>query len=473
MPSRAGSSTAAPVPRLPANSSSATFPQDVSGRPISRRCLPPTTTIAKTMAEIHELQIRWDNPADSPDAVRSCFHSGPDRECGLPRARREDPDLPGTGRSPVPAGSICDSPWTRRRVVSAQQERRHDSSSHGSRSAKTLEPSEELVCSRRAVDRSRRRRRILRARARQSRSAPADRHAVPRRARLSRPSSSTGASCRPPRSRFSSATSPTRSRRDGSRRARAAATSARCPYGINTVSLFAHVFLVMLPAKALAEQRAPRIRRASRGRRACSPRSCRDHRARGGVRRRASAQGHAARSPALDACRHRPGLHLARLPVPHIRASGGRPHDARHRPPHLFRPRAIQGPSTRRRRRRRASARCSRGRRASRPSARRPEPAAFHLPVPVFGDLFAALGGGHLLPYLSVIIAMSLFNVLGSLQNIESAEAAGDSYDTRTSLRQRRRQRRRGALRLCFPTTIYIGHPGWKALGAPRRLFGA
>ncbi len=52
----------------------------------------------------------------------------------------------------------------------------------------------------------------------------------------------------------------------------------------------------------------------------------------------------------------------------------------------------------------------------------------------VFGDLFAALGGGHLVPYLSVIVAMSLFNVLGSLQNIESAEAAGDAYDTRSSL---------------------------------------
>ncbi len=68
------------------------------------------------------------------------------------------------------------------------------------------------------------------------------------------------------------------------------------------------------------------------------------------------------------------------------------------------------------------------------PVGARPEAAAFHLPVPVFGDLVASLGGGHVLPYLSVIIAMSLFNVLGSLQNIESAEAAGDSYDTRTSL---------------------------------------
>ena len=62
---------------------------------------------------------------------------------------------------------------------------------------------------------------------------------------------------------------------------------------------------------------------------------------------------------------------------------------------------------------------------------------------------------------------MGLFNVLGSLQNIESAEAAGDAYDdAAVAGRQRHRQRRRGALRLGFPTTIYIGHPGWKALGA-------
>ena len=52
------------------------------------------------------------------------------------------------------------------------------------------------------------------------------------------------------------------------------------------------------------------------------------------------------------------------------------------------------------------------------PVGAKPEAATFHLPVPVFGDLFASLAGGHLVPYLSVIIAMSLFNVLGSLQNI-------------------------------------------------------
>jgi adenine/guanine/hypoxanthine permease len=101
------------------------------------------------------------------------------------------------------------------------------------------------------------------------------------------------------------------------------------------------------------------------------------------------------------------------------------------------------------------------------PVGAHPAAASLHLPVPVIGDLIAAIGGGHLLPYLSVIIAMGLFNVLGSLQNIESAEAAGDSYDTRSSLMVN------GAGSIvaavfgsAFPTTIYIGHPGWKALGA-------
>ncbi len=101
------------------------------------------------------------------------------------------------------------------------------------------------------------------------------------------------------------------------------------------------------------------------------------------------------------------------------------------------------------------------------PAGARPAAAALHLPVPIVGDLVAALGGGHLVPYLSVIIAMSLFNVLGSLQNIESAEAAGDSYDTKYSLTVNGLGSLAAAIfGSAFPTTIYIGHPGWKALGA-------
>jgi len=101
------------------------------------------------------------------------------------------------------------------------------------------------------------------------------------------------------------------------------------------------------------------------------------------------------------------------------------------------------------------------------PVGARPSPAGLHVPVPVVGDLVAALTGGHLLPYLSVIVAMGLFNVLGSLQNIESAEAAGDPYETRPALTINGIGSVAAALfGSAFPTTIYIGHPGWKALGA-------
>lgn len=71
------------------------------------------------------------------------------------------------------------------------------------------------------------------------------------------------------------------------------------------------------------------------------------------------------------------------------------------------------------------------------------------------------------LGYLSVIVPMGLFNVVGSLQNIESAEAGGDRYDTRSSLAANGIGTLSACLfGSCFPTTIYIGHPGWKSLGA-------
>ncbi len=71
------------------------------------------------------------------------------------------------------------------------------------------------------------------------------------------------------------------------------------------------------------------------------------------------------------------------------------------------------------------------------------------------------------LGHLSVIIPMGLFNLIGSLQNIESAEAAGDRYNTAASLAVNGVGSITAALfGSCFPTTIYIGHPGWKGLGA-------
>ena len=69
--------------------------------------------------------------------------------------------------------------------------------------------------------------------------------------------------------------------------------------------------------------------------------------------------------------------------------------------------------------------------------------------------------------YLSVIVPMGLFNLMGSLQNIESAAAGGDNYQTAPSLMANGLGTIIAALfGSCFPTTIYIGHPGWKGLGA-------
>lgn len=91
----------------------------------------------------------------------------------------------------------------------------------------------------------------------------------------------------------------------------------------------------------------------------------------------------------------------------------------------------------------------------------------FHLFTPAIGELIDFVGTPTGWKYLAVIFPMGLFNVIGSLQNLESAEAAGDRYETRPSLLAN------GMGSLCaacfgsaFPTTIYIGHPGWKAMGA-------
>ena len=101
------------------------------------------------------------------------------------------------------------------------------------------------------------------------------------------------------------------------------------------------------------------------------------------------------------------------------------------------------------------------------PPGPRPEWTGVALPVPALDALARALRLETLGAYFSVILPMGLFNVVGSLQNIESAEAAGDPYATRPSLVANGLGGLAAALfGSPFPTTIYIGHPGWKALGA-------
>jgi AGZA family xanthine/uracil permease-like MFS transporter len=91
----------------------------------------------------------------------------------------------------------------------------------------------------------------------------------------------------------------------------------------------------------------------------------------------------------------------------------------------------------------------------------------FSFPQLWIGDILTGLSAGALVGYISVILPMGLFNVVGSLQNIESAEAAGDRFPTAPSLAVNGIGTIAAAMcGSCFPTTIYIGHPGWKALGS-------
>jgi AGZA family xanthine/uracil permease-like MFS transporter len=93
--------------------------------------------------------------------------------------------------------------------------------------------------------------------------------------------------------------------------------------------------------------------------------------------------------------------------------------------------------------------------------------AAVALPEFSGGELWEALWQPTFLNYFSVILPMGIFNVVGSLQNIESAEAAGDRFPTFPSLMANGIGSVVAALfGSVFATTIYIGHPGWKRLGA-------
>ncbi len=93
--------------------------------------------------------------------------------------------------------------------------------------------------------------------------------------------------------------------------------------------------------------------------------------------------------------------------------------------------------------------------------------AAFHPPQWAGNSLFEFLFSKVGWSYMAVIVPMGLFNIIGSLQCLESAEAAGDRFPTRPSLLANGVGSIVAAcLGSPFATTLYIGHPGWKAMGA-------
>ncbi len=91
----------------------------------------------------------------------------------------------------------------------------------------------------------------------------------------------------------------------------------------------------------------------------------------------------------------------------------------------------------------------------------------FYFPVPIIGEIISLLFDPRVWSYAAVFIPMAVLNVIGSMQNLESAEAAGDKFDTRSSLLANGIS---AVVGVCFGNpfapTIYIGHPGWKAMGA-------
>ena len=91
----------------------------------------------------------------------------------------------------------------------------------------------------------------------------------------------------------------------------------------------------------------------------------------------------------------------------------------------------------------------------------------FFLPVPLIGDLIE--GFRALLAHpelLAVVIPIETYNFIETMNNVESAEAAGDAYPVRTCQIADGIGTMTGALfGSAFPTTVYIGHPGYKRLG--------
>jgi AGZA family xanthine/uracil permease-like MFS transporter len=79
-------------------------------------------------------------------------------------------------------------------------------------------------------------------------------------------------------------------------------------------------------------------------------------------------------------------------------------------------------------------------------------------------DVFTGLK--QVAPLLATAIPLGVYNFVEAMNNVESAAAAGDSYDLRKILLADGAGAVVGSLLGSpFPPAVYIGHPGWKAVG--------
>jgi AGZA family xanthine/uracil permease-like MFS transporter len=89
----------------------------------------------------------------------------------------------------------------------------------------------------------------------------------------------------------------------------------------------------------------------------------------------------------------------------------------------------------------------------------------FGLRLPYFsGDVWKGLA--QIAPLLVTAIPLGIYNFTEGMNNVESASAAGDDYSLRKILLADGLGAVIGAmLGSPFPPAVYIGHPGWKAVG--------
>ena len=91
-------------------------------------------------------------------------------------------------------------------------------------------------------------------------------------------------------------------------------------------------------------------------------------------------------------------------------------------------------------------------------------PSGFCVPLPAFGHVFA--GFEYLGILLITAIPFGIYDLVEATNNVESAAAAGDSFPTTRVLTAD------GVISMIgclmgnpFILAVYIGHPGWKAMG--------
>ena len=96
------------------------------------------------------------------------------------------------------------------------------------------------------------------------------------------------------------------------------------------------------------------------------------------------------------------------------------------------------------------------------------EGVGFYPPLPYIGDLIAGIQHLFANPELFlVLVPVQIYNFIETMNNVESAEAAGDHYPVALCQVTDGAGTMIGAIfGSPFPTTAYIGHPAYKRMGA-------